>query len=53
MTSIINHCIKVGIKFVWINEDNIWQWIDESIIDEVNKPQLDRLKGIRRAKASD
>jgi len=53
MTCIINHCIKVGIKFVWINEDNIWQWIDESMIDEVNKPQLDKLKGIRRAKASD
>lgn len=52
MTIIINHCIEVGIKFIWINEDNIWQWIEESKIDDVNKPQLDRLKGIRRAKAS-
>jgi len=52
MTLIINHCMEVGIKFVWVNEHNIWQWIDESMIHEVNKPQLDRLKGIRRAKAS-
>lgn len=52
MTCIIENCIKVGINFVWINEDNIWSWIDESMIDEVNKPQLDRLKGIRRAKIS-
>lgn len=53
MTTIINHCIEVGIKFVWVNEYNIWQWIDESMIDDVNKPQLDKLKGVQHAKTGD
>lgn len=53
MTIIINYCLREGIKFIWINEDNIFDWIDESKIDAANQPQLDKLKGIKHAKTSD
>lgn len=52
MMIVINHCISVGLRFVWINEDNIFDWIDETKFDEINQPQLEKVNRIRYGKIS-
>jgi len=43
MQQIINYCLNNGIKFVWINEKNILDYIDESDFDEINLSQYNKL----------
>jgi len=50
MDCIISYCIKNDIKFIWINEYNIMNYIDESKFKGKNKKQLNKLKqGIKYA----
>jgi hypothetical protein len=44
--------MKNDIKFIWVNEDNIWNWIDETKFDDINIPQLNQLKGKKHGKIS-
>lgn len=49
MQQVINFCLKNKIKFEWINENNIMQYIDETKFDDQNKEQLNKLKsGIKK-----
>jgi hypothetical protein len=44
----INYCLKNSIKFIWINERNILQYVDKSKYIGENRKQLDQLlKGIK------
>ena len=44
MDCIIDHCIRTDIKFIWINEYNIINYIDESIFSGENLDQLNKMK---------
>jgi hypothetical protein len=47
MDSIISYCNSNGIKFIWINESNIMNYIDTNIFEGENYKQLEKLfKGI-------
>jgi len=50
MQQIINYCLEKNIKFIWINEFNIMQYIDErEFVSETNVKQLNKLlKGISK-----
>lgn len=52
MNTVINYCISHNIKFIWINESNILNYIDEDKFDENNIIQYGKLiKGIKNGKA--
>lgn len=44
MTALQNYCKQNNIKFVWINEDNIMNYINESLFTKENMLQLKQLK---------
>lgn len=51
MQQIIKYCFSNDIKFIWINEDNILGYIEESSFDDNNLPQLKQLyRGIGKEK---
>lgn len=53
MDSIITYCLSNNIKFIWINENNLLNYIDENkFIDELNIKQLNKVKlGITQSKS--
>ena len=51
MQQIISYCLINNMKFIWINENNILEYIDESIFFDENLIQLAKLKnGIKNGK---
>lgn len=44
MQQIIRYCLDNDIKFLWLNEHNIMNYIDENLFIGENKQQLDKLK---------
>ena len=48
MNAVINHCKKNKIKFYWINEHNILDYVDINKFDKFNIMQYNKmLKGIK------
>lgn len=48
MQQIIEFCLTNDIKFIWLNEKNIMNFVDEKMFNEDNLPQLNMLlKGIK------
>lgn len=43
LSAVIDHCIKNKIKFIWINEKNILNYIDINDFSEYNKKQYDKM----------
>lgn len=50
LLKIIDFCKNSNINFVWINENNIFDWIDETKFNDINKPQLEKLNKARNGK---
>ena len=48
MNAIINYCISTNIKFVWINEKNISEYIREEII-YTNNSAIEQYKKLKKA----
>ena len=48
MNAIINYCISTNIKFVWINEKNISEYIREEII-YTNDSAIEQYKKLKKA----